>query len=109
MNQVTGRKVRESPRWRQPAAFFLCHKRCQEEFSASHAAVPLRRNSYASKGLAASRADWIRTSDLLTPSQTRYQAALRPELLLFPYKTSSFCKSVINVIWQVLLAFSSLS
>jgi hypothetical protein len=28
-----------------------------------------------------SRADWIRTSDLLTPSQTRYQTALRPELL----------------------------
>jgi hypothetical protein len=27
-----------------------------------------------------SRADWIRTSDLLTPSQTRYQTALRPEL-----------------------------
>jgi hypothetical protein len=26
-----------------------------------------------------SRADWIRTSDLLTPSQTRYQTALRPE------------------------------
>src|SRR3954463_16179011 len=26
------------------------------------------------------RADWIRTSDLLTPSQTRYQTALRPEL-----------------------------
>jgi hypothetical protein len=25
------------------------------------------------------RADWIRTSDLLTPSQTRYQTALRPE------------------------------
>lgn len=28
----------------------------------------------------ANRADWIRTSDLLTPSQTRYQTALRPEL-----------------------------
>ena len=28
-----------------------------------------------------SRADWIRTSDLLTPSQTRYQTALRPEVL----------------------------
>ena len=27
----------------------------------------------------ASRADWIRTSDLLTPSQTRYQTALRPD------------------------------
>ena len=27
-----------------------------------------------------SRADWIRTSDLLTPSQTRYQTALRPEI-----------------------------
>lgn len=26
-----------------------------------------------------SRADWIRTSDLLTPSQTRYQTALRPD------------------------------
>ena len=26
-----------------------------------------------------SRGDWIRTSDLLTPSQTRYQTALRPE------------------------------
>lgn len=34
-----------------------------------------------------SRADWIRTSDLLTPSQTRYQAALRPatsKLCYFP-------------------------
>ena len=29
-----------------------------------------------------SRADWIRTSDLLTPSQTRYQTAPRPELLV---------------------------
>ena len=25
------------------------------------------------------RGDWIRTSDPLTPSQVRYQAALRPE------------------------------
>lgn len=31
------------------------------------------------KQLSLSRADWIRTSDLLTPSQTRYQTALRPE------------------------------
>lgn len=30
-----------------------------------------------------SRADRIRTCDLLTPSQTRYQAALRPELFWY--------------------------
>ena len=35
-----------------------------------------------------SRADWIRTSDLLTPSQTRYQTALRPE---FVFPTFLFC------------------
>lgn len=30
-----------------------------------------------------SRDDWIRTSDLLHPMQTRYRAALRPEDSLF--------------------------
>ena len=31
-----------------------------------------------------SRADRIRTCDLLTPSQTRYQPALRPATMFFP-------------------------
>ena len=37
----------------------------------------------SSKSPRQSRADRIRTCDLLTPSQTRYQAALRPELVFF--------------------------
>ena len=30
-------------------------------------------------GLFYGRGDWIRTSDLLVPNQTRYQTALHPE------------------------------
>ncbi len=46
----------------------------------------------------ANRADWIRTSDLLTPSQTRYQTALRPEMMVCDVgygnrHTSEYCRT----------------
>ncbi len=42
-----------------------------------------------------SRADWTRTSDLLTPSQTRYQTAPRPETLVL-YVLIAIMKGVKN-------------
>ena len=42
------------------------------------------------------RADWIRTSDLLTPSQTRYQTALRPEIVA-PYFRASLRRRVASI------------
>ena len=47
------------------------------------------------------RDDWTRTSDLLTPSQTRYQTALRPDyhqlqtiLILIFANTNSICRTI---------------
>ena len=40
------------------------------------AITAVRRTAYRKDG----RGDWIRTSDLHTPSVMRYQAALRPDL-----------------------------